>query len=116
MEIYTIFVSLGCLGVSLKVLWEAIGLRKLLTQPAPEGEEFSFEPLIQGLQQGISDTIRDEVENTVGKMAPPSAQDHLFGLLNTFISAKMMKSLQMEGLPNLNVPDSHEAAYAEAQN
>lgn len=93
---------LGCFGAIIWVLKEAISLRVLLTAPAEEGQELDLTPLIEGIDHAVRAGIKDEVQKTVGRMEPPSAQDHLFGMISQFFQMKMLKSMgNIEGLPTL---------------
>lgn len=92
----------GCLLGIAWVLKEAIGLRNLITAPAEEGQELDLSPLIEGIDMAVRNGIAEEVQKTVGNMAPPSAQDHLMGMVSQFFQMKMLKTMgNIDGLPTL---------------
>lgn len=97
-------VLLSLLGV-IWLLKEVISIRNALFEPQEPAEPLDLSPLVDAIKEGL----REEVLGTIKSMKPPNAQDHLFGLLNTFLSLKMTSMM-----PNIDMPAALEPAHGEA--
>ena len=57
--------------------------------------------------EAIGDEIDAIVGDALGNFSLPTAQDHLFGMINQFVQAKMMKDLHKDGLLQPNITEDN---------
>lgn len=62
----------------------------------------------------IGDEIDAIIADAMGNFSLPTAQDHLFGMINQFVQAKMMRDLHKDGLLNDNIHPDQSDGHGEA--